>query len=357
MSAGVTWRRLPRARGQCGQAMVEFAIISLVLILLIAGGIELALAAFSGQRASDAAKAAIEDWVYATGNAGVYESGGVDWEILDSPHVVDAGLGDHAQAFNRPSCDPGDPLLYDDGLPTDSVTQVGNAVYLFNPRPIDLTNCVGQDGSDPNRTRRAVLIERLPALNRALYSSYQKRCGDADGNEVTCSDDAAVTTYLRLPGRLDPVTDTVGVGMLDSDPDSPGFQFPLDAVPRETFEIACAPGGTTEFDLCDTAALPEDVCWRSLDGAPLACEVRVRVRYRYVFNAFLQFPFMYWQDPLPPEALDQLDRGPGNAGTVGSEVARGDIRRLQRTFLGCWETVTTGPTAGMQGSRNIRSCN
>jgi len=363
MIARATWRRLPRARGQRGQAMVEFAIISLVLILLIAGGIELALAAFSGQRASDAAKAAIEDWVYATGNAGVYDTYGVDWVITDSPHAVDAGLGDHAQAFNRPSCDPGDPAIYDDGLPIDSITQPGggDAVYLFNPRPIDLTNCVGQDGNDPDRTRRAVLIERLPALNRALYSSYQKRCGDADGNEVTCSDLAAVTTYLRLPGRLDPVTDTVGVGMLDSDPDSPGFQFPLDAVPRETFEIECAPGGTTAFDEvnCDNSTDPAGICWDDLvtPTEPLACEVRVRVRYRYVFNAFLQSPFMYWQDPLPPEALDQLDRGPGNAGTVGSEVARGDIRRLQRTFLGCWETVTTGPTAGMQGSRNMRSCN
>ena len=369
MSARVTWRRLPRARGQRGQAMVEFAIISLVLILLIAGGIELALAAFSGQRASDAAKAAVEDWVYATGNAGVYdETYEVDWKIVDSPHVASApqaGLGDHSQAFGRPACDPEDAALYFDGLPADAVSNpdVGTAVYLFNPRPIDLTNCVGQDGNDPNRTRRAVLIEKLPALNRALYSSYQKRCGDADGNEVTCSDPAAVTTYLRLPGRLDPVTDTVGVGVLDSDPDSPGFQFPLDAEPRPTFAIECAPGGTADFGVCDSMDSDpdmEDVCWSdrgSTNPNPLACEVRVRVRYRYVFNAFLQFPFMVWQDPLPPEALDQLDRGPGNAGTVGSEVARGDIRRLQRTFLGCWETVTTGPTAGMQGSRNIRSCN
>src|SRR5690606_5489668 len=112
MSARMTWRRLPRARGQRGQAMVEFAIISLVLILLIAGGIELALAAFSGQRASDAAKAAIEDWVYATGNAGVFMSGAipmsecvagstyaydancVDWRISNSPHgAADVGLG------------------------------------------------------------------------------------------------------------------------------------------------------------------------------------------------------------------------------------------------------------------------
>jgi len=378
MNAPVSrWRNSPARARQSGQAMVEFAIIALVLILLIAGGIELALAAFSGQRSSDAAKAAVQDWVYATGNAGVYEADAlptecgsgatyvfdencVNWQIDNSPYAApEVGLGDHLQIFDRPGCDPDDASVYYDGLPLDSVTAVppGDAVYLFNPRPIDLTNCIGQDGENPERTRRAVLIDRLPALNRALYSSYQKRCGDADGNEVTCGDPAAVSTYLRLPGRLDPVTDTVGVGVLDSDPDSPGFQFPLDPVPRDTFEIECAPGGTTDFDACDTALLAEDVCWRSADNAPLACEVRVRVRYRYIFNAFLQFPFMYWSDPLPEEALEQLDRGPGGAGTVGSEVARGNIRRLHRTFLGCWETVTIGPTAGMQGSRNLRACN
>ena len=359
--------------------MVEYAIIALVLILLIAGGVELALAAFSGQRTSDAAEAGIDDWVYATGNAGVYLSGAdpyfecgedsvygvyddncVNWEIDNSPHVSPAvGLGDHAQPFARAACDAGDPTLYDDGLPADSVTAdpPGDAVYLFNPHPIDLTDCVGADGTDPTRTRRAVLIDRLPALNRALYSSYQNRCADAAGVEVTCGDPAAVSNYLRLPGLLDPLTDTVGVGVLDSDPDSPGFQLPLDPLPRPTFEIDCAPGGTTDFDACDTSALPADVCWRVEDNAPLACEVRVRVRYRYIFNAFLQFPFMYWNDPLPQAALDQLDLGPGGAGTTGSEVARGNIRRLQRTFLGCWETVTIGPTAGMQGKRTTRACN
>lgn len=387
----IRWRPPPAHGRQRGQAMVEFAIIVLVLILLIAGGIELALAAFSGQRSSDAARAAVADWVYATGNAGVYMSSAtplecsedpvygiygencVDWQISNSPHVEpplpepQVGLGDHAQSFDRPACDPNDAAVYDDGLPDDSVTNPddpGTAVYLFNPRPIDLTDCIGQDGDDASRTRRAVLIEKLPALNRALYSSYQKHCGDADGNEVICGDPAVVSTYLRLPGRLDPVTDTVGIGVLDNDPDSPGFQFPLDAAPRPAFEIECAPGGTTDYGACDTmdsdAGRDEPVCWReqdSMEPVPLACEVRVRVRYRYVFNAFLQFPFMYWQDPLPPEALEQLDRGPGGAGTVGSEVARGNVRRLQRTFLGCWETVTIGPTAGMQGSRNLRACN
>ncbi|MCW5619681.1 MAG: pilus assembly protein [Burkholderiales bacterium] len=361
--------RSPLRARMRGQAMVEFAIISLVLILLIAGGIELALAAFAGQRSSNAAEAAIGDWVYATGNAGSYGVYGADWEIVDSPYVDEdleptrplPGLGDHAQAFDRPACDPDDASTYYDGLPIDSVSEAGNAVYLFNPRPIDLTDCVGMDGEDPSRSRSAALIDKLPALNRALYSSYQRRCGDADGNEVTCGNPAAVTQYLRLPGKLDPFTDTVGVGVLDSDPDSPGFQMPLDPLPRPTFEIECAEGGTTAFEECDSQDLPGNLCWRDDGGGvstPLACEVRVRVRYRYVFHAFLQFPFVYWTDPLPPEALDQLDLGPGGQGGVtGSEVARGNVRRMQRTFLGCWETVTTAPTAGMQGKRTMRACN
>jgi hypothetical protein len=352
--------------------MVEFAILAIVVTLLVAGGIELATAAFSGQRVSDGSRAAVDEWIYAVGSAGVYigsdgvydDEDGVDWKIENSPlggGVV--GLGDHSrERFRRPSCDPGNPALYDDGLPVDSVTnqaEPGTAVYLFNPLPIDVTACVGADGTNPNQTRIAALIDRLPALNRAIYTLYQRRCGDAGGNEISCTDTANVsTTYLRLPGKLDLPKDTVSLAVLDSDPESPSFQLPL-VDPRPVFEIECWDRVDDLFTDCDSADEHAGICWSLEDGVPLACDIRVRVRYRYIFHALLQYPFVFWNDPLPADALEQMDLGPAGSppGVVGSEVARGNVRRLQRTFLGCWETVTTAPGAGMQGRRSTRACN
>jgi hypothetical protein len=350
--------------------MVEFAILVIVVTLLIAGGIELATAAFSGQRASEGSRAAVDEWLYAVGSAGAYDDDlGPMFEIDNSPLGADSalgagrvGLGDHAGIFARPSCDPADATAYDDGLPADSVTHPDGdqtAVYLFNPRPIDVTHCAGADGTDPNRTRLSVLIDRLPAVNRAVYSLYQRRCGDAAGNEIACSDTAnVVATYLRLPGKLDLVEDTVSLAMLDGDPESPTFQVPLPDSPRQVFEIECTEPGSDAFGPCDSSALPAGVCWADPD-TPLACDISVRVRYRNVFHALLQYPFVYWNDPLPAEALEQMDLGPAGSsiGVVGSEVARGNVRRLQRSFLGCWETVTVAPGASMQGRRTTRACN
>jgi hypothetical protein len=344
--------------------MVEFAILVIVVTLLIAGGIELATAAFSGQRASDASRAGVDQWILAVGSAGVYGSGGVyeedgvDWEITGA-----VGLGDHSGGFARPYCDPGDAASYDDGLPSDSITREGgDAIYLFNPRPIDVTNCIGADGNDPDKTRMNALIDRLPVVNRAVYALYQRRCGDALGNEISCADAANVlTTYLRLPGKLDPANDTVSLAMLDGDPQSATFQMPLIDSPREAFELECALPGTAQFGLCDSADLPDNLCWQDRDGVltALACDIRIRVRYRNIFHALLQYPFVYWNDPLPAEALEQMDLGPvgSEIGVVGSEVARGNVRRLQRTFLGCWETVTAAPGASMMGRRSTRACN
>jgi hypothetical protein len=355
-----------------GQAMVEFAILVIVVTLLIAGGIELATAAFSGQRTSEGSRAAVDEWLYAVGSAGAYDDElGPAFEIDNSPVGAGSalgagrvGLGDHSGIFTRPSCDPGDATAYDDGLPADSVTDPDGeqtAVYLFNPLPIDITNCVGADGTDPNRTRLSVLIDRLPALNRAIYSLYQRRCGDASGNEIACSDTAnVVATYLRLPGSLDPIGDTVSLAMLDGDPDSPTFQLPLADSPRAVFEIECTDPGSDVFVECDSATEPANMCWLDEDPPiPVACDIRVQVRYRNIFHALLQYPFVYWNDPLPAEALEQMDLGPvgSEIGVVGSEVARGNVRRLQRTFLGCWETVTVAPGASMMGRRSTRACN
>jgi hypothetical protein len=350
-----------RARGQ---AMVEYAILLLLLVMLVAGGIEIALAAFGSQRASSSAQAGVEQWINAVGGAGKYYDGAARYEIENSPFesgAGDIGLGDHGNVatFTRPSCDSARGEPYDDGLPDDSTSWEGVAFYLFNPKPIDITACTGQDAGDPTRTRQAMLIEALPPLNRALYTLYQTRCADAGGDEIDCSDTTNVTqTYLRLPGRLDPDTDTVRLGFLDSDPNSPTFQMPTNGpTGTPTFEIECSAAGDQVFGDCDSVDDPADLCWSSA-GDPLACDIRLRVRYRYVFNSLLQFPFVWWNDPLPPEALAVLDTGPGGAqGVLGGEVGRGGVRLFQRTFQGCWETVTAAPSAGMQGNRTLRNCN
>lgn len=344
---------------QSGQAIVEFAVVLGVLLVLIAGGVELGSAYLGSSRASEAAKAGVEEWLYATGGAGVYDNTyGASYEITASPFGENVGLGDHGTgAFTRPTCGQ-NPGEYDDGLPADAISKGGTAVYLFNPLPIDITQCVGTDASGPdNRTRLSLLIEALPPLNRALYSLYQMRCADTDGAEVGCSSDAVAQTYYRLPGRLDAVTDTVTLAILDGDPASATFQMPLPNSPLPTFDLECAPGGSQAFDLCDTTTAPADICWAT-DGSPLACEVRVRVRYRHIFYSILQYPFVWWNAPLPPDALAQMDVGPdGVDGVLGGEVARGGVRFFQRTFQGCHETVTVAPSAGMLGSRTLRACN
>ncbi len=203
-------------------------------------------------------------------------------------------------------------------------------------------------------------MTRLPPLNRALYTLYQTRCADANGAEIDCTDTANVTqTYLRLPGRLDADNDVVRLGLLDSDPNSATFQMPTAEV--STFDMECAAAGTQAFQRCGdlvdaTSTALDAFCFEG--GQAVACDLRIRVRYRYVFNSLLQFPFVWWNDPLPPEALAVLDTGPGGAqGVLGGEVGRGGVRLFQRTFQGCWETVTAAPSAGMQGNRTIRSCN
>jgi hypothetical protein len=361
-------RAAPRRVG--GQAMVEYAILLLLLLMLVAGGIEISLAAFGSQRASSAAQAGVEQWVYAVGGAGTYTASGATFAIDRSPIDLNldgiandaVGLGSHdtVDAFARPSCDSARGNPYDDGLPDDSTTQGGNAFYLFNPKPVDITACTGQDATQPTRTRQAMLIEALPPLNRALYTLYQTRCADAGNADIDCADTTNVAqTFLRLPGRLDGTTDTVILGLLDSDPYSPTFQMPSVQLP--TFELECAIAGSQGFGACDSADAPADLCWdieTAPDSVPLACDIRLRVRYRYVFNSLLQFPFVWWNSPLPPEALALLDTGPGGSpGVLGGEVGRGGVRLFQRTFQGCWETVTAAPSAGMQGNRTLRNCN
>lgn len=352
-----------------GQALVEYAILLTVLVLVTAGGVELATAAFNFYQARSAAEGGVEDWTYAVQSTGTYDLsyGGPDLQIVTSPHGVAIGLGDHedATAFGRPSCDA-DPSAYDDGLPVDSITKGGDAVYLYNPRPVETTNCVGQDGSDPLKPRQTALVERLPTLNRVLLPLYDRRCANATGVEISCTDTAnVVATYLRLPGKLDPASDTVLLAYLNYDVPStdPNYQE-LQSMPR-TLELRCRRTQTlidgvldaarNTWEICDSASAPSDICWNSNTTPAVvsfACDVQVIVRYRHIFYSFLQFPFIYWQNALPQSALDALDLGPsGVGGVMGAEVGLGNVRLFNRTVKWCFQSVTTPPTPGMQGWR------
>ena len=156
---------------QRGQAMVEYAIILIVMTLLVAGGLELATAAYNGYATVEAAKAGRPFRVRSArmNGAGKYVLGD---GTSDSP-----GLGDHSDPslFSRPACNADGS--YNNGLPAD-----GN-IYLFNPLPLDITDCQGDDDNgtpadtadDISRLRALIYgadgYAGLPKLNQSIYSS------------------------------------------------------------------------------------------------------------------------------------------------------------------------------------------
>jgi Flp pilus assembly protein TadG len=80
--------------------MVEFAVLALLVTLLIAGGIELALAAFASQRASNGAESGTGAWIAAVASAGFYDN---NTNSANFSLPEDEGLGDHASGFSRPA--------------------------------------------------------------------------------------------------------------------------------------------------------------------------------------------------------------------------------------------------------------
>lgn len=222
-----------------GQALIEFAIILILLILVVAGGAELAITAYGSSKVSDAAKAGTTEWGQMISHA----------KNALAPNVTpqtDVGLGDHALAnFASPSCVAlnGDSGDYDDGMPDDrylldkknrdnyqilvNAASVTKSIYLFNPMPINNISCNDTD-TDPNRggrSRISILINGyglmyddngtpnnlsddtpnplyvpgLPKVNQAMYSMYQQVCLSGD-NLNRCEN--ATEILLFPPGKL-----------------------------------------------------------------------------------------------------------------------------------------------------------
>lgn len=397
---------------QRGQAMVEFAIIALLLILLIAGGVELGIAAVNSNRTSEGAKAAANQWMQHLGSGAVYQelgsSGVYGFELTSG-----RGLGNHynLNAFARPSCNTDDS--YNDGLPADG------QVYLYNPLPIDITECTGKDALETARSRVSVLLSGhrestkldnpgdprlhngLPAIHQSMYSQYEKVCVNASLNSyLDCSDYNQANPdhriLLKLPGVLSDKT-SQNIGPLYQDAmsrlakivnDTVNNRFILDEADPDnnirlypTFHISCAPAAQGNFgsgstyameencDSSDTAPLadnpPAGICWFDDGGTarPLACNVQVETRYRYTFQTFLSLTLAEDNEPemtpVQSGAAGFFDYQSDAPGTLGNGLQQGNAPKPYRDFLGCYHTSALGAASPGQylTSYNIISCN
>lgn len=330
---------------QRGQALIEFAIVLFLLVILVVGGLELALAAYNSHRAAEGARAGAARWAE-------WQATGAELELGDHYFGVDDPRG----GFDNPRCLTG--VGYDHGLPLD-----GRA-YLFNPLPLDITDCLGASDdlctADPgdDRTRLSVLFtgypdpgapgcqpadySGLPPVNQAIRSLYVKACVDGADQLVDCHKDSVARVYLKLPGGRHLQDDPANPSLLalfgeDNRPIKPN---PL----RPFFELQCS-------DRPDLEPPPEPAC--AEDCRPASCNVEVTVRYRHVFESLTLIPGVslrddgtpLWQDRLDDADLDLLDNpfvGPNRSpvrGWIGAEVTRsGNIRKVWRTFKGCYTT-------------------
>lgn len=398
---------------QRGQAMVEYAIILIVMTLLVAGGLELAIAAYNGYATIEAAKAGASEWSEYLARAS-YDNSSANFAPRDSDKTP-VGLGDHQDLanFRQPSCDP-DGFHYDDGLPDGSITpeeasitQGGDKVYLFNPLPIDITNCTGNDADYPNRSRISVLVsgkkndpdtvadevdfDGLPRLNRAMYSQYEVSYFDpnattsttppASGPAFISSSDyhdspAGKSRLMRLPGWLDP-SDPNATSWLVHIKVDPDTQLQT-AEAKPVFHLKCATPFTSDFRDCDSEGNIQNVCWTAVTGSPtpLACNVQVQYRYRHVFESLVMMgvgigfgpgdtenEIVQNIDPLlmpyftdRPVGEDEIYPTDTPTGILGGEAAVTEhqddhIRALssrlkaRKDFIGCYETFNKKATA------------
>lgn len=245
-------RRRTRGRAaQAGQALIEFAILAMLIFLLVAGGVELFTASVGGERSRAAAEAGAEQWRAVVGEHGQPELAlegasntviAVAYGLAGSEPgtAAEYGLGEHDfGVFEAPGCEAvldGYCIEPWHGLPLPAdrpgTPALEGDVYLFNPVPVDVSACVPEGRSAPAHEGCVRRIFEgcpaasapgaegcvddypgLPALNQALYGLYQLHCidesrfnpGDAM-RQMACPekrspDTDAVRWLLRLPGK------------------------------------------------------------------------------------------------------------------------------------------------------------
>jgi hypothetical protein len=293
-------------------------------------------------------------------------------------------LGDHSNpsAFDHPNCDG---ASYDNGLPDDV------SIYLFNPLPIDITNCDGTVGKKAGELiGGTATYEGLPKLNQALYSQYTKVCVAEAGGAITIQRlDGCVANgnrlWLKPPGKMCGAGSAAGTEYCPTEGDlkgATGFYFFGDSnisdenmkyVPssaadpqfRPTFQLVC-----NGADLRDSGFDANGECNNLAAGNVKSFALKVQTRYRAIFESFLTFGLQ----ELPSDALDLLPYfyNPNNVGvdgsdqlvgTAGSEIGPlgGNLNptvKQFRDFRGCYQVDITPPDKiGEQVKTAVSSCN
>lgn len=403
MQLGLTSFKADERKGVRGQALIEFAIILILLVLVVAGGAELAITAYGSSKVSDAAKAGTTEWGQMISHA---------MAATTPTTQLDVGLGDHTVGnFASPSCVAlnGDSGDYDDGIPNDrylldkknrdnyiqlnSPATNPKSIYLFNPLPIDHESCFGIDPNREGRSRISILVNGyglmylsdnvtlnplyvpgLPKINQAMYSMYQQVC--LTGNELARCEGADERLFFP-PGKLclgigtdeeNCPTDTANLGETGyyffgaSNVATRGSKQYIPSLPpefRPTFQIEC-PDGTFEdsdnMSGCDSQAVPANICWVSgaSPSRSIACQLKVHIRYRSIFESFITFGLA----ELPDSNLPDLPffYNPSKVGVAGSNSVKGiagsEIGPIGATgnptvkpfkdFRGCYESVNPG---------------
>lgn len=288
-------------------------------------------------------------------------------------------LGDHSNpsAFRMANCDSSD---YDNGLPN------ATEIFLFNPLPIDITNC---DGSAGKKVDELIAgndtYEGMPNLNQALRSQYHQVCVSYNSGVITimplknCVANG-FSLWLKPPGKMCGAGTDPGTEYCPTEGDlngATGFYFFGDSntssnnseyIPsswssptfRPTFQLVC--DDATYMDSNFDAA---SVC-NTLTGS---FPVQVNTRYRSIFESFLAFGLQ----AIPPDKLDLLPYfynpnkvGESNqlVGTAGSEIGpiggenKTPTVKLFRDFRGCYQVDIIPPdNISEQVKTTVSACN
>ncbi len=314
-------------------------------------------------------------------------------------------LGDHdpdIAAFVRPECnindedveyDYGLPDVDEDGVPDRALvfvmtTQAGDvdvdadfpALYLFNPLPIQLDSCVGQDANRDNQSLISILVggygkigdalyePGLPKLNASFYGQYSRVCLNTNNEYVACGGPNAAEEILKPPGKTcfsDVASNTVDSCTDDEPPaETSGYYFwgqvndagngqfswssEEDVMFRPTFQLLC--NGGIDDDNNDLSDINNEACLddtENIDTVSNLKTIRVNVRYRHVFESFLTFGMLqlatpelaqYFYDPSNLRA-PTVTVGSGIAGSeLGPKASGGNPTVKQfKDFRGCYE--------------------
>lgn len=294
-------------------------------------------------------------------------------------------LGDHSNPanFNHPNCDA---AAYDNGLPDDT------NIYLFNPLPIDISNCDGSDGKKLSElVAGTVDYEGLPKLNQAIYSQYTKVCVDYSGGAITIQPlDGCVGNGFRLwlkpPGKMCGAGAGSGTEFCPGQGDlkgATGYYFFGDSnVSGERLKYLPSSAASPEFRpalqlVCEGADF-SDENFDALDSMNNpACNtlgsgsfsLQVHTRFRAIYESFLTFgiqeltdtsllDYFYNPNKVGVAGSNQL------VGTAGSEIGPlgGDnlnpTVKYFRDFRGCYRMDITPPDKiGEQVKTAVSSCN